>query len=128
MLYLPFVTNDARPTHDYVMGATDTEALSILVPIPPRADRCSIYNKLTSSAGSKSVAIKFRMVYGMVYGDWVTLETVTAITTGVHSAKRLERDFSSGWDPNASDIQIQYTKTSGTQITIFAGINQNVRS
>lgn len=128
MLYLPFVTNTGIAIHTYVMPAGDIEALSTIVPIPARADRCSVYNKLTSNTGTKSVVIKFRMVYGEVYGDWVTLETVTATTSGAHSSKRLERDFSANWDPNASEIQLQYTKTSGTQITIYAGINQNVRS
>jgi hypothetical protein len=124
MLILPFYNNTLL-VDNAVMTAAQTAYNSRDMPLPPRTDRCTIFFKLTSNTGTEDVTVKARMVYGAVLGTQFTLGVVTATTTGADLSKRLERDFSAYFDPNASDVRVDFSKAASTIITIKGGMSAN---
>ena len=124
MLLLPFMDNTI-PTDEKVIPAAGTSIVTRDVPIPPRTDRLTISCKATTASSTKTITVTCQNVYGNVVGDAYTLGTIAATTSGVSLIKRLERDFSANFDPNASDLRITFAKTANIAVTINCNITAN---
>ena len=123
MFIFPFY-DGLLPAKTATIKATALYYKSTLMPISG-FKQCTVFFKLTSASSTKSVTIKATLYFNGIAGEQFTLDTVTATTSGVNSVKKLERDFSGDWDENASDIEIEFTKTTGIAVTIEGGINVN---